>query len=41
MAPGQPGSIEQGSTDQRGFELVVRVPATTRTVIDATLLTVR
>jgi hypothetical protein len=41
MAPGQPGSIEQGSTDQRGFQLLVRAPAATRTVIDATLLVVK
>jgi Heparinase II/III-like protein/Domain of unknown function (DUF4962) len=41
MAPGQPGSIEQGSTDQRGYQLLVRAPAATRTVIDATLLVVK
>jgi hypothetical protein len=37
QAPGQPGSIERGTKDQRGFELVVTTPAATRTVIDATL----
>jgi len=26
-APGQPGSIEQGRKDQRGFELVLQPPA--------------
>jgi hypothetical protein len=26
-APGQPGSIEQGRQDQRGFELVLEPPA--------------
>jgi hypothetical protein len=30
-APGQPGSIEQGRQDQRGFELVVEPPAAGRT----------
>ncbi|MFI4946330.1 MAG: hypothetical protein ACHP85_23840, partial [Burkholderiales bacterium] len=30
-APGQPGSIEQGKQDQRGYELVVEPPASTRT----------
>ena len=29
-APGQPGSIEQGRQDQRGFELVVEPPAAAR-----------
>jgi hypothetical protein len=29
-APGQPGSIEQGRQDQRGFELVVEPPAAGR-----------
>jgi hypothetical protein len=29
-APGQPGSIEQGRPDQRGFELVVEPPAASR-----------
>jgi hypothetical protein len=36
-APGQPGSIEQGSSDRRGYELLVRMPAATRTLIGATL----
>jgi hypothetical protein len=31
-APGQPGSIEQGRADQRGFELVVAPPAAARTM---------
>jgi hypothetical protein len=31
-APGQPGSIEQGRQDQRGFELVVAPPAAGSTV---------
>jgi hypothetical protein len=30
-APGQPGSIEQGRQDQRGYELVVEPPAAGRT----------
>jgi heparinase II/III-like protein/uncharacterized protein DUF4962 len=38
MAPGQPGSIEQGSKDQRGYELRVRTPPATRTAIDAMLV---
>jgi Heparinase II/III-like protein/Domain of unknown function (DUF4962) len=29
-APGQPGSIEQGRQDQRGFELVIEPPAAAR-----------
>jgi hypothetical protein len=29
-APGQPGSIEQGRQDQRGFELVIEPPTTAR-----------
>jgi Heparinase II/III-like protein/Domain of unknown function (DUF4962) len=37
-APGDPGSIEQGRKDQRGYELVVRTPAATETRIDATLV---
>ena len=41
MAPGQPGSIERGATDQRGFQVLVRAPAATRTVIDTTLLLVQ
>jgi hypothetical protein len=31
-APGQPGSIEQGRKDQRGFELVLQTPAPSRSV---------
>ncbi len=41
QAPGEPGSIEQGKKDQRGFELVVRTPPATRTVIDATLTVIK
>jgi hypothetical protein len=31
-APGQPGSIEQGKQDQRGFELVAEPPAAARAI---------
>jgi Heparinase II/III-like protein len=31
-APGQPGSIEQGRKNQRGFELVLETPAPSRSV---------
>ena len=30
MAPGRPGSIEQGRKDQRGYELVVEPSAPAR-----------
>jgi hypothetical protein len=31
-APGQPGSIERGREDQRGYELIVEPPARARKV---------